>query len=74
MNNARRKTLKQAVALLENANNIIESVLDEEQDSYDNLPEGLMDSDRGTQMEENIDTLSNIQDEISNFIDELTSM
>ena len=74
MNNARRKTLKQAIALLENANNIIESVLDEEQDSYDNLPEGLMDSDRGTQMEENIDTLSNIQDEISNFIDELTSM
>ena len=74
MNNARRKTLKQAVVLLENANNIIESVLDEEQDSYDNLPEGLMDSDRGTQMEENIDTLSNIQDEISNFIDELTSM
>lgn len=74
MNNTRRKTLKQAVTLLENANNIIESVLDEEQDSYDNLPEGLMDSDRGTQMEENIDTLSNIQDEISNFIDELTSM
>lgn len=74
MNNTRRKSLKQAVTLLESANEIIETVLDEEQDSYDCLPEGIMDSDRGMQMEENIDTLTNIQDEIGNFIDELTSM
>ena len=74
MNNTRRKLLKQAVALLEKANEIIESVADEEQESYDCLPEGIIDSERGIQMEENIENLTNIQDDICNFIDELTSM
>lgn len=35
----------------------IENIRDEEQEAYDNLPEGIQESDRGWQMEEAIDNL-----------------
>lgn len=39
------------------AASIVERVRDEEQDSYDNLPESFQDADKGTKMEEAIDHL-----------------
>ena len=74
MNNERRKTLSQAIALLEQANKLISRVLDEEQDAFDNMPEGLQMSERGEQIEENIDTLSNITDELDTFATDLGAM
>ena len=35
----------------------IENIRDEEQEAYDNLPDGIKESDRGWQMEEAIDNL-----------------
>ena len=46
MNKARRKQLEKASALLSEAREIIESCRDEEQDAFDNMPEGLQQSER----------------------------
>ena len=44
----------------------IEDVLNEEQDAFDNLPEGLQVSDRGADME---DYIASLEDVISNLED-----
>lgn len=52
----------------------IESLRDEEQDCFDNLPEGLQQSERGEQMEEAVsfmdDAISAIED-INNLLEEI---
>lgn len=62
MNRARRKELERAVELLQQAQEIIVSVRDDEQEAYDNLPEGIQYSERGEQMSEYVDTLDNAAD------------
>jgi len=64
MNDARRKTLKEIVTrieavkeLLDSIRDDISSVQDEEQESYDNMPEGLQQADRGERMLEVVDNL-----------------
>ena len=57
MNNERRRRLKKAHELLNSAAQIVELVRDEEQDSFDNLPESFQDSDKGQRMEEAIEHL-----------------
>lgn len=51
MNKARRKELEKAKDLLEQAQSIIEAVQEEEQEAFDNMPEGLQSSERGEQMQ-----------------------
>ena len=50
MNYQRRKRLRVACSLLEEASSIVEDVRDEEQDSLDNMPENLQDSERAERM------------------------
>ena len=71
MNNARRKLLKQAMELLDKADELILEVLDDERDSYDNLPEMLQSSERGEKILSNIDKLQNIYEEIDTYSTEL---
>ena len=71
MNNARRKLLKQAIELLDKADELILEVLDDERDSYDNLPEMLQSSERGEDISSNIDKLQNIYEEIDTYSTEL---
>jgi DNA repair ATPase RecN len=52
MNNERRKQIEEAQSLLDNAREILDLAANEEQDSFDNLPEGLQASERGERMEE----------------------
>jgi DNA repair ATPase RecN len=52
MNNERRKQIEEAQNLLDNAREILDLAANEEQDSFDNLPEGLQASERGERMEE----------------------
>ena len=68
MNNQKRKELNRATALLEEAREIIESVLDEEQDNYDNLTEGLQQTMRGQYMEEAIENMESAIDSIDDAI------
>ena len=36
--------------MIQNAHDVLEEVRDEEQDAFDNMPEGLQDSERGDLM------------------------
>lgn len=57
MNKQRRKMLAEAIDLIMRANEIIEICKSEEEESLENLPEGIQCSDRGEQMEEYIDQM-----------------
>lgn len=69
MNAARRKDLETAIDLIEQAKTIVSGCLDEEQEYYDNMPESLQGSDRGSQAEIAINGL----DSALAGLDEVTS-
>ena len=60
MNKQRRKALEEIVGKLEDLKCEIESIQDEEQEAYDNIPESLNNTDRANEMYENIDALQDI--------------
>lgn len=69
MNNQRRKDIAEVIAKLADLDSLkaelyeaIESLKDEEQEYYDNMPEGLQGSDRGYAAEE---AVSNLEDALS---------
>ena len=68
VNNQRRAKLSEAQSLLNRANSIIEYAKDDEQDSFDNLPEGFQCSWRGESMENSIDELQLAIDSINDAI------
>lgn len=71
MNKTRRSALSNAIELLYKAKEVVENVSEEEQEAYDNLPEGIQCSERGDVMYENIDELSEASDNIDEIIDAL---
>lgn len=52
---------------------ILEEVREDEQESYDNLPEGLQNSERGEQMRENMELLGEFIDNLEEA-DSLTDL
>lgn len=85
MNNERRKALKKAIddlneakTKIESAMEIIDNCRDEEQEAYDNLPEGIQDGEKGDAMLENISSLedaySYIEDVPGNIEDTIYSI
>ena len=58
MNKERRKRIREAMEALDTAHNILIDVYDEEQEAFDNLPEGIQNGDRGEQMSEYIETIN----------------
>lgn len=59
------------IGLIEGAYENLETARDEEQEAYDNLPEGIQDSERGDAMQEYIDALD---DAVSALDDVLSSL
>ena len=57
MNRQRRTEIRKAINLILEAKDILENVLADEQEAFDNLPEGFQCSERGETMEENISLL-----------------
>ncbi len=57
MNKQDRKELEKALDLLSSASEIITMIKEQEEEKYDNLPEGIQDSERGEKFVENIDNL-----------------
>lgn len=57
MNKERRKRIAEAVELLQRVLAILDEVGSEERDAFDNLPEGIQNSERGEAMGEAADTL-----------------
>ena len=60
MNRNRRKRLAKALNLIREASVLLEEIRDEEQECFDNLPEGLQSSEKGEVMEENVEMLEDI--------------
>ena len=73
MNNQRRKKIRKALGLIGEAHDILEEVRDEEEESYDNLPEKQKEGERGDTMEENISTLEDFIGQLEEA-DELEEM
>ena len=71
MNNNRRKQLKEAIILISKAQEIVHSVKEEEQDTRDNLPDSLQDSDKANLMNEYVDALEETD---ANFDDLIESI
>lgn len=57
--------------MIQNAHDVLEEVRDEEQEAFDNLPEGLQYSERGEMMEEAIDSLDEVVDYLDDVIPSL---
>lgn len=57
MNNARRKVLNTIISTLEQVASDIETVKDEEQEAFDNMPDGAQQGDKGQAMESAIQEL-----------------
>lgn len=74
MNKQRRNKLEEAKRLLNKANSIIEDVLTDEDCAFNNLSEGLQQTMRGEQMENNISELEEAIDHIDEVIDNLNNV
>lgn len=64
MNKLRRRQLRAALDLLDEARSILETVQEDEQEAFDNMPESLQSSERGEAMGE---TISNLEDAVSSL-------
>lgn len=69
MNKQRRKELEAILNELADLRSRLETVKDEEQDAYDNMPEGLQSSERGEKAEQ---ACSSLDDALTAF-DEIDS-
>lgn len=73
MNNANRKELQRGLDLIAEAKEIFELIKDEEQEKFDNLSEGLQQTENGQRFETNVDTLDNAissLEEVESYIEE----
>ena len=71
MNAERRKELARIIERLAKQMDCIESVRDEEEEAFDNLPEQLQYSERGEAMQENYEELDSIHSDLEDIIDRI---
>ena len=70
MNKDRRKQLQTARVLMMQAQSIIQKVKADEEIAFDNLSEGLQQTMRGETMEENVEVLEEIDDAITDILEQ----
>lgn len=73
MNARTRKQISDIVGTLEQLSSDIESIRDEEQEKYDNMPEGLQSGEKGEAMQSAVDALTSAIDaasEVQNYLEE----
>lgn len=68
MNNLRRKKVKQAIKMLNEAQKIIEEIASEEEESLDNIPDSLQDSEMAEKLNENIFDLDEADSSLADAI------
>ena len=71
MNAARRKSLTEVTNLLQQAKDLLETVMDEERDALYNMPDSLRESDRGEEMEAGLDSMEEALNEIDSAMDQI---
>ena len=71
MNNKRRKEINKVIETLEISKSYIETILAEEEEVLDNIPESLLESERAEQSQTAIDLLddaiNNLEEAINNL-------
>lgn len=72
MNKNQRKTIDGWKESLEEIKSGIEEMQEEENGKYENLPEGIQDSDRGTAMYEGVENLEAAANSLDEAIDYLS--
>lgn len=70
MNKERRKRLQKVFDMIDEAQQIISDVKDEEQESYENLPENFQYGEKGEEMQGYIEML----DEVDGYLDDAKSV
>lgn len=77
MKETRLKILEACLTAIQEAHDELDDVRNEEEEAYDNMPEGLQLSERGDTMQEAVDNLDDVvgclDDAISNLEDVLTT-
>jgi DNA repair ATPase RecN len=68
MNKNDRKELEKALALLGEAQEIIDAIKDGEQEKFDNLSEGLQQTEKGQKFEEIVSTLEDAWNSIDEAV------
>ena len=81
MNNTRRRRINELKTQIDFANNQLKdankklsSILNEEQDAFDNIPEGLQSSYRGMCSEDAIDSMEEASDKLDEVIELLCNI
>lgn len=73
MNAPRRKAIQEIIEKCEDLKSQIETIKDEEQEAFDNMPENLQGSERGEAMEAAADNLDSAFSSMEEVLDYLTS-
>lgn len=71
MNKQRRKWLEDVISKIEEAQSEIQSMAEEERESFDNMPEGLQEGERGQLISENADDLESVDSDFESLLDTL---
>lgn len=71
MNSKRRKEIGECHDALGSIMNKLLNIMTEEEEAFNNLPEGLQQSERGEKMQNAIDTLDSVADSLMSIIEEL---
>lgn len=74
MNKQRRNRLSVVALKVVELVQELYDIQSEEQDAFDNLPEGLQMSERGDQMQENIDNLDGIISDLETVADDIDNV
>lgn len=74
MNKQRRKSIHEIILRIEKCAELLEDVMNEEQEAFDNMPEGLANSERGMASELAIDLLSEAIDNLTSTADSLSEI
>lgn len=73
MNAARRKRIEEVMSQLEPLKELVDDILSEEQDAYENMPEGLKSSARGEAAENAVASLESASGQLEEVINELSA-
>ena len=74
MNKLRKQKIRDVRKEIETCKDNLQKILDEEQDYFDNIPENLQGSIRGSDSEDAIDTMVSCIEDLENIIKELTEI
>lgn len=74
MNKTRRKQIEKTIEKIVNSISELETIKDDEQDVYDNIPENLQATDRAMESEDAINTLEEAIDNLSEIVESLNGL